>query len=144
MENKYFETWRKEISDSIREDIENKTVFSYDEAENIKDISKMLQNTQKKQKCAEFKEKFIILLIILVCLVVFAVYCFYESKTFFIETKELIADFIENPLEITAILAVSVAIVFIIYKAKDGTEKKHKKIMEEKLNGKNSDDNSAR
>lgn len=116
----------------------------YEDAIKNEKVVAMLNKARKKQKRKNKIGKGIAISCFVAAILIIIIYYIYRTCRAAFQLKMLVGDFKENPIRMLILILLSVVVTFLLYKAKKGTEDKYKKIREEKANGKNSDENSAR
>ena len=124
--------------------MDSKKYFTFEEVSKDEKLSEMLEKSQKKQKRKDKAVKNLVIACFIVAIALIICYYVYRSVRAYYQLKMLAGDFKENPIRMLILILLSVVVTFLLYKAKKGTEDKYKKIREEKANGKNSDENTAR
>lgn len=126
--------------------MENKShkYINYEDAIKNEKVAAMLNKARKKQERKNKIGKGIALSCFVAAILIIVIYYICRTCRAAFQLKMLAGDFKENPVRMLILILLSVVVTFLLYKAKKGTEDKYKKIREEKANGKNSDENSAR
>ncbi len=122
----------------------SKKYFTFEEVSKDEKLSEMLEKSQKKQKRKDKAVKNLVIACFIVAIALIICYYVYRSVRAYYQLKIIAGDFISAPLRTIIIILISVIVTLLLYKAKNSTEEKYKKLRKEKANGKNSDENSAR
>lgn len=122
----------------------SKRIYSYEEVLKDEKLSEMFEESQKKRKRKDKAVKNLVLACFIVAVAFIICYYVYRTVRAYYQLKIIAGDFVINPVRTIIIILVSVVITLLLYKAKNSTEEKYKKLREEKANGKNSNEDSAR